>query len=414
MGKFKQWIVSHKLVSIIMASVLTVGVALSIALPLTLVHRHAFSAEWSHDATYHWHACIGGNCNEREGNAEHDFENKNSGAQYWRECSDCGYQVRTTVSGATTEEFKNNFKNALNFKDVNGNMYSNWEAVCKDREDTVTRTVKMTENASYVERSAGSEIFAKYIVWANVNDHGIILQKQNDSKEWIETRKYASSFNEEALVRLPKSAITSLSECVNYDFEYKPESESYYHETFVNSSGPSSICYCYDIKFENDKMVSFVAATKLVVTSSTPSTSSILAASLWTISYGNATVELPSDSEVITPTEVEYTSTSENSFVTVENITLSANETKWFRIYITDAMYELNKGSSKPSLEGTFTASDSTAELTIEGEAENRTSVTNYGGTNGSLSFDDLSKGAFFIKITADKDCTGSLSVQFG
>lgn len=44
MNKIKEWIVSHKVISIIIASVLAVGIALSIALPLALACRHSY--EW--------------------------------------------------------------------------------------------------------------------------------------------------------------------------------------------------------------------------------------------------------------------------------------------------------------------------------------------------------------------------------
>lgn len=77
MGKFKQWIVAHKLVSIIIASVLVVGIALAIALPLTLVHKHTFSQDWSADASYHWHECTSESCDEKIDFEEHTFDDDN-------------------------------------------------------------------------------------------------------------------------------------------------------------------------------------------------------------------------------------------------------------------------------------------------------------------------------------------------
>lgn len=44
MNKIKEWIVSHKVITIVIASVLAVGIALSIALPLALACRHSY--EW--------------------------------------------------------------------------------------------------------------------------------------------------------------------------------------------------------------------------------------------------------------------------------------------------------------------------------------------------------------------------------
>lgn len=74
MEKFKQWIVSHKLVLIIIASILVVSVALAVVLPITLSNRHTFSEDWSVSATHHWHSCVEEGCNKTNGKSEHDFD----------------------------------------------------------------------------------------------------------------------------------------------------------------------------------------------------------------------------------------------------------------------------------------------------------------------------------------------------
>lgn len=76
MGKIKQWIVAHKVWSIVIASVLVVAISLSITLPLALRHKHTYS-DWSADATYHWHACTGKKCDEITDKAEHTFGDDN-------------------------------------------------------------------------------------------------------------------------------------------------------------------------------------------------------------------------------------------------------------------------------------------------------------------------------------------------
>lgn len=73
MEKIKQWIVSHKVWSIVIASVLAVGITLAIVLPLT-IHSHPFAEEWSVNSTYHWHACTNEECDKIKDKAEHDFD----------------------------------------------------------------------------------------------------------------------------------------------------------------------------------------------------------------------------------------------------------------------------------------------------------------------------------------------------
>lgn len=83
MEKFKQWIISHKVVSIAVASVLVVGITLAIVLPLTLLNKHTFSESWTVNSAYHWHACTDEGCNETKDKAEHDFDSE-------RKCKVCG------------------------------------------------------------------------------------------------------------------------------------------------------------------------------------------------------------------------------------------------------------------------------------------------------------------------------------
>lgn len=73
MEKIKQWIISHKLVSIIIASALVVCITLAIVLPLTLVKKHNFSETWTVDATHHWHLCTDEGCEKTKGKETHTF-----------------------------------------------------------------------------------------------------------------------------------------------------------------------------------------------------------------------------------------------------------------------------------------------------------------------------------------------------
>lgn len=57
MKAFKDWIIAHKLLSIVIAAVVVVGAATAIVLPIALKHEHTFAAEWSQDGENHWHVC---------------------------------------------------------------------------------------------------------------------------------------------------------------------------------------------------------------------------------------------------------------------------------------------------------------------------------------------------------------------
>lgn len=75
MKAFKDWVIAHKLLSIIIAAVILVGAASAIVLPIALSHKHDFSAEWVSDGENHWHACTGKDCDEIKDKAVHTYDN---------------------------------------------------------------------------------------------------------------------------------------------------------------------------------------------------------------------------------------------------------------------------------------------------------------------------------------------------
>lgn len=111
MEKIKQWIVSHKLWSIVIASALVVCITLAIVLPIALSHKHSYGEDWSTDATYHWHACEGKKCDEVKDKAEHTYGNwsvKTAAGQgvdivKERTCSVCGSKQEQTISDTKLE-----------------------------------------------------------------------------------------------------------------------------------------------------------------------------------------------------------------------------------------------------------------------------------------------------------------------
>ena len=67
----KSWILSHKILAIVLACVLGAGVICAVVLPIALAHKHEFSAEWSTDENYHWHKCKDEKCEEVADKAAH-------------------------------------------------------------------------------------------------------------------------------------------------------------------------------------------------------------------------------------------------------------------------------------------------------------------------------------------------------
>lgn len=103
----KLWakIVAHKVVSIVVASVLVVGIACAIVLPITLKkHVHTYSTEWTAiDDDYHWHKATCGHNDEGKDKTPHAWDNGvttaatcNAEGSIVYTCKDCG-RTKTTV-----------------------------------------------------------------------------------------------------------------------------------------------------------------------------------------------------------------------------------------------------------------------------------------------------------------------------
>ena len=108
--KIGGWISGHKVVSIITASVLVVGIALAIVLPITLKHKHEANAKWETSATQHWHTCTGKDCDEKLDLANHtygEWSTKTEATPYAdkvekRSCTVCGYEETRVVDNTMT------------------------------------------------------------------------------------------------------------------------------------------------------------------------------------------------------------------------------------------------------------------------------------------------------------------------
>ena len=117
-------------------------------------HTHEFEKEFSHDDTHHWYACTGEKCDEVDGKAEHtlaDPEITDGGVKYT--CSVCGAEV--VDSTPDTEVSEAEWKDALNFIEIDSFTYVASEVSLDGDFDTITLTGKFDANAielSYVER----------------------------------------------------------------------------------------------------------------------------------------------------------------------------------------------------------------------------------------------------------------------
>ena len=49
----KKWILSHKILSIVIACVIGAGVVCAVVLPIVLSNKHEFSTDWTADENYH-------------------------------------------------------------------------------------------------------------------------------------------------------------------------------------------------------------------------------------------------------------------------------------------------------------------------------------------------------------------------
>ncbi len=84
-SKVWTWILNHKIIAIVVASVLVVGTTCAIVLPIAL-HEHSYATEWSSDAENHWHDATCKHEEEKSDLAAHTYANACDTT-----CDVCGY-----------------------------------------------------------------------------------------------------------------------------------------------------------------------------------------------------------------------------------------------------------------------------------------------------------------------------------
>ena len=101
----KSWILSHKVLAIVLACVLGAGVTCAIVLPIALTPKHEFSAEWSTDETCHWHACTAKKHTDTTEKLPHEFNDgvvttepteETEGVKTFT-CKTCGYSYTKKI-----------------------------------------------------------------------------------------------------------------------------------------------------------------------------------------------------------------------------------------------------------------------------------------------------------------------------
>ena len=116
----KSWILSHKILAIVLACVLGAGAICAVVLPIALAHKHEFSAEWSTDENYHWHKCKDEKCEEVADKAAHVFDKEivsatylaseatyTDAAKYYKSCV-CGVKGTETFEHGSSLSAKEN------------------------------------------------------------------------------------------------------------------------------------------------------------------------------------------------------------------------------------------------------------------------------------------------------------------
>lgn len=101
----KTWIITHKVLSIILACVIAAGTVCAVAIPVALSNKHNLSTEWTSDGSGHWHACMTKKHTDVADKAMHTFDagvittpaSETAAGVRTRTCTVCGYQKTEAV-----------------------------------------------------------------------------------------------------------------------------------------------------------------------------------------------------------------------------------------------------------------------------------------------------------------------------
>ncbi len=180
----KNWILTHKLLTVILACVIGAGAVCAVVLPITLRYEHKFSAEWTTDENYHWHECIGKKCKKVSDKAAHVFDKEEASetylasaatytdaARYYKSCI-CGVKGTETFSHGSPLSAKENvvgLKDGVTLgKTYDGETYTlSEEQISRNGNGAITFTYKLKDSeAEFAE--AAPENAGEYTVKVSV------------------------------------------------------------------------------------------------------------------------------------------------------------------------------------------------------------------------------------------------------
>ena len=180
----KNWILTHKLLTVILACVIGAGAVCAVVLPIALRHEHKFSAEWTTDENYHWHECIGKKCKKVSDKAAHVFDKEEASetylasaatytdaARYYKSCI-CGVKGTETFSHGSPLSAKENvvgLKDGVTLgKTYDGEAYTlSEEQISRNGNGAITFTYKLKDSeAEFAE--AAPENAGEYTVKVSV------------------------------------------------------------------------------------------------------------------------------------------------------------------------------------------------------------------------------------------------------
>lgn len=180
----KNWILTHKLLTVILACVIGAGAVCAVVLPITLRHEHKFSAEWTTDENYHWHECVGKKCKKVSDKAAHVFDKEEASetylasaatytdaARYYKSCI-CGVKGTETFSHGSSLSAKENvvgLKDGVTLgKTYDGEAYTlSEEQISRNGNGAITFTYKLKDSeAEFAE--AAPENAGEYTVKVSV------------------------------------------------------------------------------------------------------------------------------------------------------------------------------------------------------------------------------------------------------
>ena len=107
----KKWILSHKILSIVIACVIGAGAICAVVLPIVLSDKHEFSTDWTADESYHWHECTTKKHTDTSEKLPHEFKEeivKEAGYGVVGEkkftCTKCGYEKTETIDAVDAKD----------------------------------------------------------------------------------------------------------------------------------------------------------------------------------------------------------------------------------------------------------------------------------------------------------------------